>query len=650
MFPNCSADLVQVLSPVREGHEDPWIDDETHSVLERRPRATVDDKFLFRRAIWSWHRRIVRRLRAVPPLLRFGVEVLLLLLVLLQISYLVILHSAVLPPAMSASGQVAQALTSALYTGHFSNVSRDATELLVVEVALPSRCGSSASGEREQVRCEFASDREVLKLPLEIRQSALLAAAEQSPGLTAVVTLPASDLDLDWPSHGTWARSILQRYVLSAMVAGPLREEVLRREPFFTTPNSTEGNASDLTTKSAKWSLLAWGLAEFGLGVGNASKAGSHALSYFSCEGESPMSLSALRRLAELVDRPMEWWLFKVVWLFSTAVLGLLVAVLQCYAVRTSLLGCYKLASFKTKSFLENLEAFVLVLSPLCLGVVFCSIMGDDAEDTAVILVGLSIGEVVSYVALHTEESRYLFPRTALPAYVANAYYAYFHPFGLTWLSHSCLYCYQAFLFLVLWSHFESTVALPSYSLDQLVVEVKLRPSRSQVAKFNLSPSVQKLLLEQGLLLLGDNTSYETGVVMSAVISRAVQNVKVPCVLRLTPAAGATDLLLEGERLELIHPEALGGGTAIHMLLNRAFAGDARCAAMLAQLLSRMRGDAPPDDAPPDDDSPVPTQEASSAESGRGGWRRPAHLPESPLPPGSRGHTQKMMEALRDPD
>lgn len=35
----------------------------------------------------------------------------------------------------------------------------------------------------------------------------------------------------------------------------------------------------------------------------------------------------------------MEWWLFKVVWLFSTAVLGLLVAVLQCYAVRTSLRG-----------------------------------------------------------------------------------------------------------------------------------------------------------------------------------------------------------------------------------------------------------------------------------------------------------------------
>eukprot|EP00913_Durusdinium_trenchii_P001580 g1464.t1 len=620
--------------------QDPWIDDETHSVLERRPRATVDDKFLFRRAIWSWHRRIVRRLRAVPPLLRFGVEVLLLLLVLLQISYLVILHSVRAPAhritASAESHRCRGCVTSSdvrVGPRHFSNVSRDATELLVVEVALPSRCGSSASGEREQVRCEFASDREVLKLPLEIRQSALLAAAEQSPGLTAVVTLPASDLDLDWPSHGTWARSILQRYVLSAMVAGPLREEVLRREPFFTTPNSTEGNASDLTTKSAKWSLLAWGLAEFGLGVGNASKAGSHALSYFSCEGESPMSLSALRRLAELVDRPMEWWLFKVVWLFSTAVLGLLVAVLQCYAVRTSLLGCYKLASFKTKSFLENLEAFVLVLTffsfaslakSIGLGVVFCSIMGDDAEDTAVILVGLSIGEVVSYVALHTEESRYLFPRTALPAYVTEK-----QPRGSS-PDHPN----------------QKPKADDMFSwAPQQAEQVKLRPSRSQVAKFNLSPSVQKLLLEQGLLLLGDNTSYETGVVMSAVISRAVQNVKVPCVLRLTPAAGATDLLLEGERLELIHPEALGGGTAIHMLLNRAFAGDARCAAMLAQLLSRMRGDAPPDDAPPDDDSP-----ASSAESGRGGWRRPAHLPESPLPPGSRGHTQKMMEALRDPD
>ena len=53
---------------------------------------------------------------------------------------------------------------------------------------------------------------------------------------------------------------------------------------------------------------------------------------------------------------------------------------------------------------------------------------------------------------------------------------------------------------------------------------------------------------------------------MSAVISRAVQNMKVPCVLPLYPAPGATDLLYQEEALELVHPEELGGGAAVHML------------------------------------------------------------------------------------
>eukprot|EP00434_Breviolum_minutum_P036615 symbB.v1.2.032447.t1/scaffold3897.1/size48720/3 len=254
----------------------------------------------------------------------------------------------------------------------------------------------------------------------------------------------------------------------------------------------------------------------------------------------------------------------------------------------------------------------VLVLSPAGLAVVLCS-MSDYGHDTAVLLAGLFFGEAVSLCALQTKESRYLFPRVALPAYVADAYYSYFYPYGFTWLAHSSLLCFQAFVFLVLWSHFETTVCLPKFSLDQLQIEVKLRPSRSQEATFNLSPAVQKLLLEQGLLLLGDNTSYETGVVMSAVISRAVQNMKVPCVIPIYPAPGAGDLLYEHESLDLIHPEvpmfrvlssafltcqsssleALGGGAAVNMLLNRAFAGDARCGAMLAQLVSRMRSKKP---------------------------------------------------------
>lgn len=104
----------------------------------------------------------------------------------------------------------------------------------------------------------------------------------------------------------------------------------------------------------------------------------------------------------------------------------------------------------------------------------------------------------------------------------ADAYYSYFHSFlGFTWLSHGALFFYQApdmchramcrdasrcvwgtevFLFMVLWSHFESLVPLrgpqflasvgasaarrPIFSLEQLGVEVKLRPSQ-EVRKSN---------------------------------------------------------------------------------------------------------------------------------------------------------------------
>lgn len=583
--------------------------------------ATVDDRFLFRRAIWSWHCKTLRRLRVVPPLLRFGVEVLLLLLVIGQVSCLVVLHSVLLPSAFSPhdTDPLALSLKSALWPeGLNSEDAKNSTrsrgsEFLVVEVVLP-RCSDplekwNACGS--QVRCEFAAERALLEIPQQLRQSALTA-AQKHEGLMASVQVQAKDLGLH-PKllEVPVARSILARHILGSMIAGPLREEVLRREPLIlianasqasntsNTSNETEANLDHSKAQALmveKWSLLAWGLAEFG-GLGNASsKVGSNALNHFSCEGQPSGSLHAMRRMAELLDRHMEWWLFKVVWAFSTGVFGLLAAVMFCYSVRTSLLGCFKLGmkiyhSSHSGGLLDALEAIVLVLSPAGLAVVFCQ-MG-DCQDTAALLLGLCLGEVASFCALQTKESRYLFPRVALPAYVADAYYSNFYPFGFTWLAHSSLLSFQAFVFLVLWSHLETTVPLPKFSLDQLQVEVKLRPSHSQDSKFQLSPTVQKLLLEQGLLLLGDNTSYETGVVMSAVISRAVQNMKVPCVIPIYPAPGATELLCDHEGLELIHPEALGGGAAVHMLLNRAFAGDARCAAMLVQLVSRMRSKKP---------------------------------------------------------
>ncbi|CAE7942981.1 unnamed protein product, partial [Symbiodinium necroappetens] len=68
------------------------------------------------------------------------------------------------------------------------------------------------------------------------------------------------------------------------------------------------------------------------------------------------------------------------------------------------------------------------------------------------------------------------------------------------------------------------------------------------------------------LLLLGDNTSYETGMVMSAVVSRAVQTMKAPRWTFPTDPVAATDLLHPGESLRPIHPEALGGGAAVNLL------------------------------------------------------------------------------------
>lgn len=58
----------------------------------------------------------------------------------------------------------------------------------------------------------------------------------------------------------------------------------------------------------------------------------------------------------------MEWWLFKLVWAFSTGVLGLLAAAMLCYTVRSSLLGVFKLTHRFT------LEAVVSLLSPAGLG------------------------------------------------------------------------------------------------------------------------------------------------------------------------------------------------------------------------------------------------------------------------------------------
>jgi len=139
----------------------------------------------------------------------------------------------------------------------------------------------------------------------------------------------------------------------------------------------------------------------------------------------------------------------------------------------------------------------------------------------------------VSFAFLRTEESRYLLPRAALPAYSICVYYMFFHPFGFTWLACSTLCTFQNFLLLALWNHFEVPAKEPLVCPDALLLEVRMRPKLprpqgepSGGPAWGLSDTAQRLLLEQGLLLLGDDRSYEAGVVVSAVIARALQMAK----------------------------------------------------------------------------------------------------------------------------
>eukprot|EP00931_Biecheleriopsis_adriatica_P104778 TRINITY_DN79407_c0_g1_i1.p1 TRINITY_DN79407_c0_g1~~TRINITY_DN79407_c0_g1_i1.p1 ORF type:complete len:829 (+),score=196.39 TRINITY_DN79407_c0_g1_i1:42-2528(+) len=661
MMPSCSAALAAVLSPQQQvGVEDPWIDDEgAHGfgsnvpVYSRKPLATVDDGFLLRRAIWASHRSAVSRLRAVSPWLRLGLELFLLLAALGQLGALAGLHAVLVPSGWSPQPRspLAAALSAALPS---SNVSQAAaangtqavqskeltpvTELLRVEVELHAsrHCArlqhdgflsnllACSRSEPEVVSCELAAERAILELPAAARQRAYADAGNNSS--TVSVRLAASDLGAIFPQAflaiPRLAATAVSKHILAAVVAGPLQDEVQRREmapSIFNSSlheaarvqqenslkNAEEGSVTqtEATSKNAeaqatvlmleKWSFFTWGMAEMGFGS-MGEKVGSAALAFVSCQGEAPASLQPLRRLAELLDRHVEWWLFKFVWAISTGVLSLLAAVVMVHAIHSALLGIFKIfmglcrRDATSYSLLDVLEALVLVACPVGLAAAILRVMGDAALDVGALLICLTVGEVGSFCLLHTKESRYLLPRTLMPAYAADVFYTFFYPFGFTSLCHSSLFCYQAFLILTLWGHFESVAQLPRFSLDQLGIEVKLRPSRSQKEQqLQLSASVRKLLFDQGLLLLGDDSSYETGVIMSALILRTLQNTKVPCLPPQPAAPGASALLLPHEALKPLHPEALGGGAAVHMLLNRAFAGDARCGALLAHILTR---------------------------------------------------------------
>lgn len=307
--------------------------------------------------------------------------------------------------------------------------------------------------------------------------------------------------------------------------------------------------------------------------------------------------MQPLRRVAELLHRRAEWWLFKVVWTLSTTVLVLLVGVAASYAVRSALLGLFRLQAIlrcgsdgrhkgPAGDRLEALEALVLVVCPGVLILALCRLAGDTSGGLPAVLFCLSMGEMAALCFLRSQESRYLFPRVVLPVYAADMYYAFFHPFGFTLLAHSTLFCFQGFILCTLWSHFEATVQLPQTCPDHLAVEVRLRPSeRRPRVPPALTPQTQRLLLEQGLLLLGDDRSYESGVVMSAIVTRSLQVTQVPPPPR--PPPSAPQPLVFGALPQAV-VELLGGGPGAQALVSRAHAGDTRCMALLGHVLSRL--------------------------------------------------------------
>jgi len=587
MIPNCCADVTDIFSPLAYQEEGgSLVAAPARGIADPRMRLPVfvDDGFFFRCTLYKLHCAATRCVRALPVHWRLGVEVLLLFAVLVQLAALVALHSLLLPSpgvqqlgvasAGGAGGGLAGMLTAAVRAAPGSGVEFLRVSLETPTLQLQSRPGGSAGAAAPGVRCEFAAERALLELPLAVRESAFQAAGGQALSISVnasgfPVVVPLALLQLP-----ALASAVLSRQILSAIVQGPLCSAA---------GGYGEATADSSTTSTVdKWSILAW--TPLSSADADARRA-NQAFAYVSCDGAPPLSMQPLHRVAELLHRRTEWWLFKAVWALSTTILVLFAAVAVSFAVRSALLGLFRVRAAVQRGCwasvgdrLEVLEAAVLVASPAALLLALCRLVGDAAGSLVAVLLCLAGGEVAALCMLRTQESRYLFPRAMLPAYVADVYYAFFHPFGFTWLSHCALWCFQGFLLCTLWGHFEAAAELPDTCPDHLSVEVRMRPKEEQrggppQAPPALSAPVQRLLLEQSLLLLGDDRSYESGVVMSAIVARALQVTKV---VQGPPGPPTPSI------------ERLGGGPVVQTLVNHASSGDERCSALMQHLLTRL--------------------------------------------------------------
>jgi hypothetical protein len=319
---------------------------------------------------------------------------------------------------------------------------------------------------------------------------------------------------------------------------------------------------------------------------------GTSSLAYFACQGGQTMSMQPLRRVAELTRRCTEWWLFKTVWILSISIISCFFGISWSYSVRAAIFCIFRFwlkvsgntsGGSEMNERLELVEALVLVLAPIAIYSGMSSLGGDLADDTAQVMLCQAFAEIVALFSMRTQESRYIFPRALLLVYSANTYYMFFHPFGFIRHMHGLLISFQAFLVLVLWSHFEVAVKLPPTCQDQLTVEVRLRPSARPTQSSALSPTMQQLLLEQGLLLLGDDRSHESAVVMSALVIQALQLAKpLPA-----PLPEGFSLAAEDEEVLVAAVEHAGGAMG-QILVDHTRGGNKRCMALVRHLMERL--------------------------------------------------------------
>lgn len=586
-----------------------------------RQMISVDDRFFFHQKMWRLFQTSTRLMARIKPSVRLAVEVLLLFVTVAHLMTLVVLHSWLVPsPSPHTAGVLAQHLVAAFRA-------EKAIELLRINIALPvpEMCSASrwcAEGERwtdcmwsdicqhgfvESVSCEFASELSMLQLPAFARERVYQ--SNLSVGLS--VSLASSQETFGPLLAIPWLASVIsEQRILAAFTWGPLHAEVLAREAALIAAAAAASGRRSAPVMAESDRLAAAAKNETHLPRNETpSETQSRAellesqtvealsLMYVSCQGRPPTSLQPLRRTSELVHQPTEWWLFKSVWLLSMSMMGLVFGMVMSFAMRSAELACFCACRILSDGSCWSsdsersvcLEALVLVASPFAVASVLCTVAGDLSGDVTMLLLCQAVGELAARFLLRSEESRYIFPRAVLPVYAADIYYCFFHPFGFKGLMHGLLWSFQAFSIFTLFSHFEALMDLPVACPEQVTVEVRLRPRTtpsSEAPDNAISASTRQLLLEQGLLLLGDDKSYESAVVMSAVVMRALQASDAPSLQ--TPPPPPPEVPTGAEFLAEIDVELLGGGHPSQMLISSARSGDARCLGLAGHLLQRL--------------------------------------------------------------